>query len=62
MSLHVWLAFIVAAILISLSPGAGAISCMASGMRYGYRRSLPNIGIAAVKEKLSGPPLLLSIV
>jgi homoserine/homoserine lactone efflux protein len=43
MSLHVWLAFIVAAILISVSPGAGAISCMASGMRYGYRRSLPNI-------------------
>jgi homoserine/homoserine lactone efflux protein len=43
MSLHVWLAFIVAAILISVSPGAGAIACMASGMRYGYRRSLPNI-------------------
>ena len=43
MNLHTWLAFIVAAILISLSPGAGAISCMASGMRYGYRRSLPNI-------------------
>jgi len=43
MSLQVWLAFIVAAMLISLSPGAGAISCMASGMRYGYRRSLPNI-------------------
>ena len=40
MSLHVWLTFIVAAILISLSPGAGAISCMASGMRYGYRRVL----------------------
>ena len=43
MNLHVWLAFIVAAILISLSPGAGAISCMASGMRYGLRRSLANI-------------------
>jgi homoserine/homoserine lactone efflux protein len=43
MSLQVWLAFSVAALLISLSPGAGAISCMASGMRYGYRRSLPNI-------------------
>jgi homoserine/homoserine lactone efflux protein len=42
-SLQAWLALIVAAILISLSPGAGAISCMASGMRYGYRRSLPNI-------------------
>lgn len=43
MTVHVWLTFIVAAMLISLSPGAGAISCMASGMRYGYRRSLPNI-------------------
>ena len=43
MSLHVWLTFIVAAILISLSPGPGAISCMASGMRFGYRRTLANI-------------------
>ena len=43
MNLQVWLAFIVASILISLSPGAGAISCMASGMRYGLRRSLANI-------------------
>ena len=43
MSLQVWLAFLVAAILISVSPGAGAISCMASGMRYGYRRTLANI-------------------
>ncbi len=43
MSLHVWLTFIVAALLISLSPGPGAISCMASGMRYGYRRTLANI-------------------
>jgi len=42
-TLQVWLAFTVAAILISVSPGAGAISCMASGMRYGYRRSLANI-------------------
>jgi homoserine/homoserine lactone efflux protein len=43
MSLNVWLAFIVAALLISLSPGPGAISCMASGMRYGYRRTIANI-------------------
>lgn len=43
MTLQVWLAFIVAALLISLSPGPGAISCMASGMRYGYRRTLANI-------------------
>jgi homoserine/homoserine lactone efflux protein len=43
MSLHVWLGFVVAALLISLSPGPGAISCMASGMRYGYRRTIANI-------------------
>lgn len=38
-----WLAFVVASMLISLSPGAGAISCMSTGMRYGFRRSIPNI-------------------
>ena len=43
MTLEVWLAFLVAALLISLSPGPGAISCMASGVRYGYRRTLANI-------------------
>lgn len=53
MDLDIWLAFFVAAWLISLSPGAGAISCMAAGLRYGYRRALWNIvglqlGIIAV--------------
>jgi homoserine/homoserine lactone efflux protein len=43
MALHTWLAFFVAAWLISLSPGAGAISCMAAGLRYGFRRALWNI-------------------
>ncbi|MDQ6621710.1 MAG: homoserine/homoserine lactone efflux protein [Pseudomonadota bacterium] len=43
MSLDTWLAFFVASWLISLSPGSGAISCMAAGMRYGYRRALWNI-------------------
>ena len=43
MSLDVWLAFFVASWLISLSPGSGAISCMAAGLRYGYRRALWNI-------------------
>jgi homoserine/homoserine lactone efflux protein len=41
--LPTWLAFFVASWLISLSPGAGAISCMAAGMRYGYERALWNI-------------------
>lgn len=43
MTLATWLAFFVASWLISLSPGAGVISCMAAGMRYGYRRALWNI-------------------
>jgi len=42
-SLSTWLAFFVASWLISLSPGAGAISCMTAGMRYGYVRGLWNI-------------------
>ena len=43
MPLDTWLAFFVASWLISLSPGAGAISCMAAGMRYGYARAAWNI-------------------
>jgi homoserine/homoserine lactone efflux protein len=43
MSLETWLAFFVASWLISLSPGAGAISCMAAGLRYGFRRAAWNI-------------------
>ena len=43
MSLETWLAFFAASWLISLSPGAGAISCMAAGMRYGYARAYWNI-------------------
>jgi len=43
MTLSTWLTFFVASWLISLSPGAGAISCLSMGMRYGYRRSIPNI-------------------
>jgi homoserine/homoserine lactone efflux protein len=43
MTLDTWLAFLVAAILISVSPGAGAIACMTTGMRYGYRLGVWNI-------------------
>jgi homoserine/homoserine lactone efflux protein len=43
MTLNTWLAFFVASWIISLSPGAGAISCMASGLRYGWRRGIWNI-------------------
>lgn len=43
MSLHTWLGFLVAAFLIALSPGAGAVASISSGMQYGYKRSLWNI-------------------
>lgn len=43
MTLSTWLAFMVASWLISLSPGAGAISAMSTGMRYGLRGAIPNI-------------------
>jgi len=38
MPLARWLSFLVAAILISISPGPGAFACMASGAAYGWRR------------------------
>jgi len=43
MTLETWLAFFAASWLISLSPGAGAISCMAAGLRFGLRRAMWNI-------------------
>lgn len=43
MTLQTWLTFLVACWLISLSPGAGAISCMAAGLRFGFRRAAWNI-------------------
>ncbi|MCC6869642.1 MAG: LysE family transporter [Burkholderiales bacterium] len=43
MTLETWLAFLVAAFLISFSPGPGAISCMAAGLRFGLPRALWNL-------------------
>ncbi|WP_018604562.1 LysE family transporter [Uliginosibacterium gangwonense] len=43
MGLHTWLAFFVAAWLISLSPGPGALSCMTAGMRHGFWHATWNI-------------------
>jgi homoserine/homoserine lactone efflux protein len=43
MDLHTWLTFIVAGILISVSPGAGAVACMATGVRYGLTLGWWNI-------------------
>ncbi|WP_032399999.1 homoserine/homoserine lactone efflux protein [Rhodococcoides fascians] len=43
MSWSVWLTFLGASIVISLSPGAGAIASMSTGLRYGLRRGYWNI-------------------
>ena len=43
MTLHTWLAFFVAAWLISVSPGPGAVSTMASAVRFGMRQTVFNL-------------------
>lgn len=40
MALSLWLGFLVAAILIAVSPGPGAAASMSSGLRYGYASAL----------------------
>ena len=42
MVLETWLAFLVACWVISLSPGAGAIASMSSGLQYGFWRGYWN--------------------
>ena len=43
MTLTLWLTFLIAAVLISLSPGAGAVNTMSNGVRFCVKRSLPAI-------------------
>ncbi|WP_165857336.1 homoserine/homoserine lactone efflux protein [Marinobacter sp. JSM 1782161] len=43
MSANLWLAFFIASVLISVSPGAGAVNTMSNGVRFGVRQSLPAI-------------------
>ncbi len=38
MELHTWLAFFAASWAISISPGAGAVAAMSSGLSHGFRR------------------------
>ncbi|WP_185268139.1 LysE family transporter [Halopseudomonas xiamenensis] len=42
MSIESWLAFFVACWIISLTPGAGAVASMASGLNYGFARGYWN--------------------
>jgi len=43
MSLHVWMAYLVAAWLIALSPGSGAVLTMSHGLSYGVRQTTATI-------------------
>lgn len=42
MSFQMWFAFMLACWVISISPGAGAIASMSSGLNYGFRRGYWN--------------------
>lgn len=43
MSLHTWLAWMVACWVISLSPGAGAVASMTNGLNHGFKRGYWNV-------------------
>lgn len=43
MTLAVWLGFLLAAILIAVTPGPGAVISMSTGMRHGYLAALTAI-------------------
>ena len=43
MALSTWLTFFIAAIILCVSPGPGALSSMSSGMRYGWARGMWNV-------------------
>ena len=54
MSFQIWLAYMLACWVISISPGAGAIASMSSGLNYGFKHGywnalalLVQIGIVA---------------
>ena len=43
MSLNIWIAYLLAVLILSVSPGAGAVNTMSNSIRYGVRRTVPAI-------------------
>ncbi|WP_159567044.1 homoserine/homoserine lactone efflux protein [Budvicia diplopodorum] len=43
MTIEWWLTYLVTTIILSLSPGSGAINTMSTGISYGFRGALPSI-------------------
>lgn len=59
MSLAVWLGFLLAAILIAVTPGPGAVLSMSIGMRQGYRSAL--VAIVGLQAALLVHVLIVAI-
>ncbi|WGW00232.1 homoserine/homoserine lactone efflux protein [Vibrio sp. YMD68] len=43
MDMHVWLAYVVTAIVFSLAPGSGTVNSISNGLNYGTKKSLSAI-------------------
>ena len=43
MDMHVWLAYVVTAVVFSLAPGSGTVNSISNGLSYGTRKSLAAI-------------------
>ena len=43
MSIDVWLAYLLAAVIFSFAPGSGTVNSISNGMVYGWRKSLSSI-------------------
>ena len=43
MELSTWLAYLIATLIICVSPGPGALSAMSAGMKYGFSRGMWNL-------------------
>lgn len=59
MTLAVWLGFLLASILIAVTPGPGAVLSMSNGMRHGYRAAF--VGILGLQLALLAHLLLVAI-
>ncbi|APZ44009.1 homoserine/homoserine lactone efflux protein [Acidihalobacter ferrooxydans] len=59
MELHLWLALVAAALLISLSPGAGAITSMSYGLSHGMRNAV--FAVLGLQVGLVGQLLIVGV-
>jgi threonine/homoserine/homoserine lactone efflux protein len=58
MTSSIWLTLLAAAILISLSPGAGAVTAMSYGLSQGVRHWLRNARARRAQNRITGCALI----